>query len=133
MENIIARKCPDSQRKGFLFKHCGNDFIRFEQTIFATMERFNPTYDGGYWNFLNLSNGGFYMSLESDESFPITQASNYFDDVLSADALSIGIGLYVLNMLAWKTESKKYIDAYYSLRDFACEHKESAKILAFID
>jgi len=50
-------------------------------------------YKGGYWDFYTLSNGGFYMALNSDASFDVI-CDNQYRGNLSADALGITACLY---------------------------------------
>lgn len=123
----------DNDRPDFLPTYCGSHFLHFETSVFAYADHFCPSYQGGYWEFYTLSNGGFYMQLATEETFSVTNDANYFSGELSADAFSIGINLYALNALLQKHTDNRLIEHYYALRDFAIQHPEASAILSFID
>ena len=53
--------------------------IRFslclEPFVYSVTERMASNYDGGYWEFYTLSNGGFYMSPSVDANLKLTRKS----------------------------------------------------------
>jgi hypothetical protein len=85
------------------------------------------------WDFYTLSNSGFFMSYDYDETLTVLYPENYFEETMSAEAASIGVNLFALNTLAWQTNSEKIVDLYYALRDYAAEHPEGTKIMRLID
>lgn len=103
-----------------------------ESTTFEWMRRLNGAYRGGYWEFYNLSNGGFYMGLAVSEK-QMLLAPNGYQAIVSADAASIIAGLYALCNLANNSESQLIIEKYHQLRDYALGHDERNAILAAID
>lgn len=133
MTKITSFLVSPSKRAGFMPEMFGRSHMIAENLIYTTMEKFFRTYDGGFWNFYKLSNGGFYMAPETDTAMPIFIATNDFDGELSADAAGIVVTLYVLNYFCCKTENEELIDKYYHLRNFALEHKEARLIFAAID
>lgn len=114
MTKITSLLVSPSKRAGFMPETFGRSHMIAENLIYTTMEKFCRTYDGGFWNFYKLSNGGFYIAPE-------------------ADAAGIVVTLYVLNYFCCKTENEELIDKYYHLRNFALEHKEARLIFAAID
>ena len=124
---------PDTQRLKFLPGHFGKHHFRFEMLVFHFMHSFCGDYDGGYWNFYSLSNGGMFMALKTDETFRVVNPDNYCDEVLSAEASGIGVTLYGLNYLSFKSQDPRIVTLYHALRDFATEHAEARGIFAFID
>lgn len=88
---------------------------------------------GGYWNFYNLSNGGFFMGLNSDKEFHVVNPMNYCDETMSAEAASIGANIYALSAVGFDSQEPKIGTLYYALYDFAAEHAEARKIFRFID
>lgn len=134
MESTITKtQVSDSQRTGFLPRKVGKAFLRFEMNVYDWMGQLCPDYLGGYWQFYELSNGGFYMALDSDETMRAVFPSNYFEDHMSADGLSIAANLFALNGLCWQGGGERATDAYYALRDFAAAHAEGGKIMRLID
>lgn len=130
---ITKKLIEEKDRLGFLPLHIGNNILRYEFQIYRFMEVFCKNYSGGYWNFYELSNEGIFISINTENDFHVCNPNNYFDDKMSAEAVSIGVNLYALNTLMDAPDPEPLINLYYALRDFACEHKEANKILQFID
>ncbi len=133
METIEKNLVPESKRSGFLPRHVGKAFFFFENAVYDWMGQLCPEYQGGYWQFYELSSGGFFMAFDSEQPLKVTFPQNYFEEMMTPEAASIAANLFALNSLCWKTESQQLIDAYYALRDFAASHQEGAKILRVID
>lgn len=132
--SISAIRVPDESRMQFLPRYFGEEYmIRGESTVFRFMRQLSPSYDGGFWNFYDLSNGGFYMSLDSDDPMLVEVDGNGFSDQMSADAASIVANLFALGDLTARFHESRHVDHYYALRDFARQHPESTKILRAID
>ena len=108
---------------------------RLEPVVYAITDRIAEDYHGGYWNFWQLSNGGFYMSPDSDKTFTIS-CDNGYDGEMSADVLGITVCLYAYSNLSFGSESH-FTDScaqhYHWLRDYALDHAEAGAILAAID
>ncbi len=108
--------------------------LRLEPFVFDVTRKLSRDYDGGYWKFYTLSNGGFYMSLETDKTFHVS-CENGFEGELSADALGITACLYAYSHLSFGTDG--FADMcgrqYHWLRDYALDHPEAAGILRAID
>lgn len=130
---ITKIKVSRKQRLNTLPVLFGNKCIMFEQMVYSYMDKFCSDYHGGFWEFYFLSNGGFFMSLLHGEKLLVSFPENYFEEIMSPEAISIGVNLYALNELAWKTEKESIIDLYYALRDFASQHEEGAFIMRLID
>ncbi|MGR8998212.1 MAG: antirestriction protein [Gammaproteobacteria bacterium] len=62
-------------------------------------------YNGSYWEFYELSNGGFYMAPRSDSKFNVS-CENGFEGQLSADALGIVACLYAHSNLSFSGKSR---------------------------
>jgi hypothetical protein len=131
---ITATIVPDEKRLAFMPEHFGSrNTMRAEALLYATMKRLTGNaYAGGYWHYIELSNGGFYMRLNTPRRYRVACEGNFFDDEMSADAASITASLYVINQLLWMGLDHLN-EPFYKLRDYAKEHPESALILAAID
>lgn len=135
MTDLITKAlCPDHERLDFLPHHVGSKFLHYENYIYGGMDKFCAGYQGGFWNYYTLSNGGFYMALDCGEQrFRVVQPMNFYDGEMSAEAASIGINLYAQNAFAWQVDAERFSDLFHKLRDFAAGHPEGAEIMAFID
>ena len=123
----------EHERPDFLRKHFGHRFLIFENLVYSFMDHFCEEYSGGYWQFYNLSNGGAFMSLDSDRTFSVCNPMNYFEGKMSAEAVSIGVNMFAMNSLMSEPCDEKLIDLYYALKDFGVQHNEAQAILGFID
>lgn len=133
-QSLIQSTLVSNKLRGsFLPKHLGNNYLRFESMIYQMMDHFCKNYSGGYWEFYELSNNGFYMAPQSGEPYNLFIEGNGYEDIVSNDAAGIIVTSYVLNKLVWMTESELLVDKYYFLLDFAGQHPESGQIFAAID
>jgi Antirestriction protein len=99
--------------------------------VYTFTERLAEDYTGGYWEFYQLSNGGFYMTPADDRHFHVT-GENHFEGDLSADALGITACLYAYSNLPFSgPDAFAYIcsDQYYWLREYMMDHPEAMAIL----
>ncbi|MCW5631939.1 MAG: antirestriction protein [Rubrivivax sp.] len=151
-EGVVAGLVPDSARLGFLPKHFGSRrYLRGEIAVYNWMGALCPDYRGGYWEFLELSNGSFYMrpadcppraappgcptgasAAARPHRMLVRVESNGFEGDVSADAAGIIATLFALNYLVCGG-AEELTDKYYALREFALRHPESASILGAID
>jgi Antirestriction protein len=136
---IEATLVADDDRLSFLPKHLGKLMMRFESLVYSWMSRLSDDYTGGYWNFYDLSNGGFYLAPSDDKKFQVSSPNSSQGDV-SADAAGIIATLFAINSIIGEIafDQKKdppdnLVDEYYLLRDYAAEHAESRKIFEIID
>lgn len=70
----------------------GNDFLYAEASVYALAKKMMPEYEGGFWHFIRLPDGGGYMMPDGD-SFHLVNGENWFDRTVSADAAGIGADL----------------------------------------
>ena len=129
-----ATRVPVNRRMQFLPRFLGHDMRVGEALVYDWMQALAPDYDGGYWEFYELSNGGFYMAPELGcETIRIRCPGNFYDATMSPDAAGIVATLYALNALVWKTRKAELRDMFDRLRDYAGDHTEGPKIFAAID
>ncbi len=133
---ITRQQIDDKQR----IQHTADLFgIRFslniEPTIFSIAGGIAKEYNGAYWEFYSLSNGGFYMAPCSDKQYQVS-CDNGFEGKLSADALGITTCLYAYSHLSFTTNpafAELCSKHYHWLREFMLEHAEAKSILSAID
>ncbi len=130
---IMGERVEDSRREGALSRYFGARLIRFESVVYGFMRQFAPDYDGGIWQFVELSNGGFYM-LPEGGTFQFAVETNGYEGVLSADAAGITVCLFAYSHLSFQDQRDDlFADHFYRLREYAIEHAEAGQILAAID
>ena len=134
--HIITSYCLDEdERMDFLPRHAGDLYLAYEYAVYQLMAKACNEYDGGYWDYMDLSNGGFYMLLtdaNSDKQLFMQWDGNYYRGEMSLAAASIGINLFAQNRFANKPVDK-FTEYYYQLRNFAAQHVEACEIFRFID
>ena len=133
MEIITATKVADKDRLNFWLRHVGvAKMLAFERHVYCWMRRLCPHYDGGYWKFYDLSNGGFYIAPADEKKMWLTWPGNYFNDEMSADAAGIVVTLYALNDFAEQI-SPAFGEKHRQLYDYIESHPEAQAIYAAID
>lgn len=129
---ITCSVVPGDERLKFLPRVFGRRYIQGETAVFTWMRRLCRNYNGGFWDFVDLSNGGFYLRLVRDEPLAICVSTNDYVGAMSADAASIVVSLFAINELLFDG-AHELDDAYYALRDYALQHAECREILKAID
>jgi hypothetical protein len=127
---------PEDQRLAVIEKTFGAHFpLMIEPVIYGITEKMTEAYSGGYWQFYNLGNGGFYMAPEGDQIYQVS-CDNYFTGVLSADALGLTACLYAYSHCSFSRDEcfgRLCAMQYHLLRHHMYEHEEVANILGAID
>jgi hypothetical protein len=131
-EMIEAYRVPEGARIGTLPRHFGRHMLTVEGRIYEFMSQFASTYDGGIWQFFELSNGGLYMSPPEDE-YELRIDSNGFQGRMSADAAGIAVCLFAFSHLSFEYTTDIFSRHFHWLRDFAIDHPEASAIFAAID
>jgi hypothetical protein len=135
-QRIVARTLvPEDRRTAVVEQLFGIHFpLRLEPVIYGITERMAEDYSGGYWDFFQLSNGGFYMAPSTDRIFHVT-CYNYFEGDLSGDALGITACLYAYSHLSFSNGRFARVCAchFHRLREYMFEHPEVREILGAID
>ena len=134
-ELITRRTLAEGERADFVHALFGLNFpLRLEPTIFSMAGRLAEDYNGGFWQFHALGNGGFYMAPDVDRGHQVTCA-NGFEGTLSSDALGITACLYAYSQLSFGEGAFAEVcgEQYHLLREFALDHPEAGAILAAID
>ena len=132
----MNKQIEETQRINHTAKLFGNNFpMILEPAIYAFAERLSVDYRGGYWNFYELYNGGFYMTPDDDEQFLVI-SDNGFEGIMSADAFGITACLYAYSHLSFTDDSnlaESCARQYHLLREFMFGHSEAKTILAATD
>ena len=109
--------------------------VSIEPSVYAIASNLAEDYNGAYWEFYSLSNGGFYMAPHSDTIYQV-ECENGFEGKLTADALGITACLYAYSHLSFSNNIKLAeicAAQYHLLREYMFTHKEATLILSAID
>jgi hypothetical protein len=132
-QKIEACLVLEDARIGTLPRHFGARLMTVEHTVYDFMREFVADYKGGLWDFYELSNGGFYMAPSLDP-VKFSVHTNGFEGTLSADAAGITVCLFTFSHLSFQyPNNEEFSRHFYSLREFALDHKEAGLIFAAID
>ena len=108
--------------------------LHFEPLVYVTADSLSSDYRGGYWDFFELSNSGFYMAPSGDPTFNV-RCENGFEGELSADAFGVTACLYGFSRLSFS--GMLIADAcagqYHRLWEYALGHAEVEGILGACD
>ena len=109
---------------------------QIEPYVYTVSREIAPAYNGGYWHFYRLSNGGFYMAPDMEHVFSVSCPMNFFQGELSADALGIVACLYAYSHLSFGQPNdfaRVCAAQFHHLRNFAGFHPEAVGIFGAID
>ena len=129
---ITATQVPDGYRLGFLPRHFGRLVLVVEAAIYYRMGMLAPSYTGGFWAMMDLSNGGSFMYPTQSELQ--ISAPNGFEGTVLGEVAGIIATLYALSHLSFEYPDNEGIaNGFHELRDFALEHSSAGDIMAAID
>jgi antirestriction protein len=130
---ITATLVPDNRRLDFLPLHFGERaMIKFETSVYGWMGNLCPNYNGGYWNYMELSNGGAFMCPSGVDQFEFKVDGNGFDATVSAEVAGIISTAFALNGLLWQGYDSLN-EKYEQLLQFISDHPERATIRRALD
>ena len=131
--SVVAQRVDDSARMMALPRHFGERLLIFEGAVYGFMRQFAADYDGGYWRFYELSNGGFYMAPDGGP-YRLSVDTNGYEGEMSADAAGITVCLFSCSHLSFRySEDNVFGNHFHFLREFASGHSEASAIFAAID
>lgn len=132
MMGIEACHIPEHSKTEALPRHFGRHALMVERCVYGLMARLCRAYAGGCWRFVELSNGGFYMS-PPDAVYEVRIASNGFQGRMVADAIGVTVCLFTLSQLSFEYEADIFARHFHWLRDFALDHPDANVILQALD
>jgi len=130
---VTATRVPETKRIYTLPRHFGRQLLMGEALVYQSLQSVCEAYSGGFWDFFELSNGGFYMAPRAEGPLRIQCEGNGFDGGMSCDAAGIVACMMAFNALAWQTREARFGELFYQLSAFAAQHAEAALIFAAID
>jgi hypothetical protein len=129
---ICARRVSDEERSRTLPRHFGANYIIVEDAIYSWMDQLSEQYSGGFWQFYELSNGGFYMA-PTYEGLAVQVEGKGYQGRMSGDAAGIVACLFAFSHLSFRIRDDMFARHYQLLLPFAAEHREAGAIVAAID
>lgn len=123
----------DAQRLEMLPKYFKGHFLAVESAVYSYMNFITEEYEGGFWEYHELSNGGFFMAPRATQKYNIVVPSNGHHCTLSAEAAGITACLFALSNLSFAPNTDHIASLYHLLHDYACVHPEAGSILWAID
>jgi hypothetical protein len=130
---ITATVVPDSRRLDFMPKAFGARLMmRVESSLYAWMRRLCPSHTGGYWQFIELSNGGALFVPDGQGDLQIVVDGNGFDSLVSREVAGLIVTTFTLNSLLWQGLDELN-EKYEQLLDFISGHPQCGTIRAALD
>lgn len=118
-EAITKTLVPEGARLAITPRYLKHKYLSGESTVYAVMRSMCREYDGGYWNYYELSNGSFYMAPKADPVEKIKICCvNMYEGEVSYEVAGIITCLYVWCQLANDTEDDHFIELYHNLLDY---------------
>jgi hypothetical protein len=131
---IIATQVPEGQRLHFLPRHFGSQMMIFEHALYSQLSDLCADYQGGLWNFYDLSNGGCFLAPSEHKGYRISVEGNGFEGRLDAEGAGIVATLFTLSHLSMRYPAfERYAERFYQLREFALDYPDAKLIMAAID
>lgn len=96
----VTLNVEECDRLSFLPYLFGQDFLYAEASVYALAKKMMPEYEGGFWHFIRLPDGGGYMMPDGDR-FHMVNGANWFDRTVSADAAGVILTSLVINRQLW--------------------------------
>jgi len=133
-KRIVATRVPDGKRIGFFPRYFGRHMLLVENYVYAHLSRLCADYRGGLWDYVDLSNGGCYITPSAPRGYTIVVDGNGFTGRLDAECAGVVATLFALSHLSMRFPGvETFARRFHQLRDFACEHPDGNLVLAAID
>ena len=142
-EAITTTLLKRSARSKALPKHFGRWMMKAEHTAFAVMEHMAPAaYKkcGGYWEFYETSNGGFFATPFGEGDIVEMHSQNGSTKTISSEAAGLVVWMTVCSHLSFKaheSDSKDMVTAFggcfHKLREYALDHADANGIFTLLD
>lgn len=130
---IVATLVRDEdERMKCLPRVAGRHCLVLEFAVYDMLRRMSPDYEGAFWDFFSLSNGGFYMAPTGIEVFRFV-CDNGFEDNVAADTAGVIATAMAYSHLSFRNDGDRFGKAYYLLSEFIFQHRDAGMIRAALD
>jgi hypothetical protein len=138
---ILATTVPHPGRIRALRSAFGSPLVcaLVENSTFSALSRLSvehlgKAYNGGFWEYITLSNGGFFLHPALGQDYRLFCAGNGAEEVVSGEAAGIVATLFSLSSLAMRLPTQEILaDRYHQLLDFARGRPDYEAIASLID
>ncbi|EMJ3186403.1 TPA: antirestriction protein [Yersinia enterocolitica] len=132
---LTTTRVSDAQRIHFWPKYFGQvpKWALIEPQVFRWLDRLCADYQGDFWDFYTLPNGGAFMVPGTAQDYVLLNAPNGNGATVSREAAGITACLMTYSHCACRTESEAMTEHFYRLRKYALQHPESQAIFDLID
>jgi hypothetical protein len=115
-KNLITEQGV-KQRAGFTAKQLGSSVasMQFENYLFYFAQEMIDGYTGGYWNMVELSNGGFYWYLSEASGTLVTNNMNFSEERMLDRTAGLVLSTMALNHLMGYFDEKGMSDVVEKL------------------
>ena len=120
-------------RLACLPKHFGPRCVVVEHAVYDMMRRLCQRYRGGYWDYYDLSNGGFFMAPSGDEVYRLECDGNGYAGDFAPRAAGIAVCAMTYSHLSFRLDHARMAEMYYRLRDFIGLQPEARELFALLD
>jgi hypothetical protein len=111
----------------------GRDCVLLEHAIYDILRSLSPDYDGGFWTYYRLSNGGFFMAPEQQGIYRIACQENGFSASVNEEVAGIIACAMAYSHLSFRASGANFARAYETLSGFIFQHREARLIRAALD
>jgi len=132
-DEVQVSKVLEANRLDMMPRYFGARMLNVENFIYNVMGHMCESYTGGYWEFFELSNGGFYMAPTFEGKALLEASGNYFSQEVTCDAAGIIACLYAFCYFAEEDNTGRFANLYHNLRDYVGDHPEASLIYGAID
>lgn len=140
MEQIIASIVEESKRLSTLPYFFPHSYMLIENNVFDMAANLSD-YDGGYWEFVTLSNGGFFLYPRGEKIYRVVNNMNYADVNMDEESFGLTCTIIVMSLVSFHLyeKDKNHPDLPFIiknldyLKDYAEQLKFSSEIFQVID
>ncbi|BBU06998.1 antirestriction protein [Aeromonas veronii] len=134
MDTLIAGLVIDSKRMNMMPKYFGRWMMKTEGNIYGWMKEICASYNGGYWDMWEVSNGAFFMVPPlKKEGYTLSIDGNGFEGVLTAHATGVVACLFAYYYMWEMTDDDLFVRLYHALREYALTLEEHSLIFSALD
>lgn len=131
---IVATPVEDgNSRLKCLPAICGHSCVALEHTIYDMMGAMSDDYDGGFWNYFSLSNGGFFMAPTAPAFLTINSPNGYVATVTAETAGIVACAMAYSHLSFREHDGHRFAEAYAHLSDYIFQNKDAGVIRAILD
>ena len=131
-EPITERVASEAERMDFLPARLGNATHLFESHLFSWAEQTAENYNGGFWDFVELSNGGFYCRPADHKIYHCKNIAGETADVEN-DVIGLFATCAALADISWHVADDRILQNYEAVRAFIALHRECRTLWRLMD